>query len=68
MLLTWIVFVFASSVPATFTFCPANFSGAFWSESTYTFFPSTKAYWMSFGFDFTQATVHFGAGVFPIML
>jgi len=28
---TWIVFVFASSVPVTVTFLAANFSGVFWS-------------------------------------
>jgi len=30
---TWIVFVFASSVPVTVTFLAANFSGVFWSLS-----------------------------------
>ena len=31
---TWIVLVFASSVPVTVTFLAANFSGVFWSLST----------------------------------
>jgi hypothetical protein len=30
---TWIVLVLVSSVPVTFTFCPANFSGVRWSLS-----------------------------------
>lgn len=30
---TWIVLVFASSVPVTVTFLAANFSGVFWSLS-----------------------------------
>jgi hypothetical protein len=30
---TWIVLVLVSSVPMTFTFCPANFSGVRWSLS-----------------------------------
>ena len=30
---TWMVFVFASSVPVTVTFLAANFSGVFWSLS-----------------------------------
>jgi hypothetical protein len=30
---TWIVLVLVSSVPKTFTFCPANFSGVRWSLS-----------------------------------